>query len=123
MNARGFLTRLLDDGTGDKVVAACRQYVKRHGSLKGLDIKERMIACGGNWVAMTFSALPNEIVDLMPVKLKDYGGDESGMAAILAAKAAYNLLGGRVVLQVRDRYGRIIRNRLGLPWEGCQFED
>lgn len=123
MNASEFLKKLLDDGTGDKIVIACREYVKKHGSLKGADMRDHMIACGGNWVAMTFSALPNEIIDLMPENLKDYGGDESGMAAILAAKAVYNLLGGRVVLQVRDAYGRIIRNRLGVPWEGVKFDD
>ena len=122
MNAKEFLVKLLDDGTGERVVSACRQYVQKNGSFAGLDIKQRMICCGGNWVAMTFSALPNEIAEIFPENLTDYGGDESGIAAILAAKAAYNLLGGRVVLQVRNSSGRIISNRLGLPWEGVTFE-
>ena len=116
MNAREFLIKLLDDGTGDKVVAACRQYVKQHGSFCGKNIKEQMVCSGNNWVAMTFSALPNEISNLMPNDNVAYGGDESGIAAILAAKAAFNLLGGRVVL--RD----VATKRMILPWAGCSFK-
>ncbi len=122
MNAKQFIIGCLDEQLGSVVVDACKLYVQQNGSLKGAKMKDRMAACGGNWVAMYWSAIPNKISRLCPDENIAYGGDQSGMASILFAQAVFNLLGGNVLKPIRDKYGRVVPGRRGLPWAGCSFD-